>query len=140
MNTLKTQGEVEAQISTNLSKLYTDLFNRGPKHIQVSMLPSAAVVLVQNTFTAAEQQIMQHGKLFDESGRKMFKNMRSHVMAANREALTTVVEGATGVVVSSVHHDVSTITGEEAFVFSLRSRPEYRPNHNANGRSRMAMT
>jgi uncharacterized protein YbcI len=137
MTALRTQGEVEGQISTDISKLYVELFSRGPRHIQASMLPTSAVVLVQNNFTEAEKQILQAKTFFDEAGRRMFKDMRAHMMAANRAALTNAIEGATGVVVTSMHHDISTLTGEEAFVFSLREKPTYKANHNGKMRAGM---
>jgi uncharacterized protein YbcI len=140
MTALKTQGEVESQISTDISKLYVDLFSRGPRHIQVSMLPTSAVLLIQNNFTAAEKQVLQAKTFFDEAGRRMFKDMRAHMMSTNRPALTGVIEGATGVVVTSMHHDISTLTGEEAFVFSLREKPAYKANHNGKMRTGMLVS
>jgi uncharacterized protein YbcI len=133
MSLLHTQGEVEAQISADFIKFYRGLFCRGPQHIQVHMLPISVVVIAQNKFTAAEKQILQPSMLYAASGQHMFKDMRKHVIAANREQLTAIIERATGVLVSSTHHDISTVTGEEAFLFSLQDKPEYRLNHNGHG-------
>jgi hypothetical protein len=36
-----------------------------------------------------------------------------------------------------MHHDISTLTGEEAFVFSLREKPAYKANHNGKMRARI---
>jgi uncharacterized protein YbcI len=132
MAATKTQGEVEAQIGADFAKFYATLFTRGPKHIQVNMLPASAVVVTQNNFTSAEKQILQPSILYDDSGRKMFKDMRARIIAANREQLTEIIENAAGVGVTSMHHDMSTVTGEEAFIFSLRDKPEYRLNHNGH--------
>jgi uncharacterized protein YbcI len=38
-----------------------------------------------------------------------------------------MVESATGVKLVSVHHDISTVTGEEVLVFSLAESPACRP-------------
>jgi uncharacterized protein YbcI len=133
---LLTQGEVEAQIGSALGKLYAELFSRGPKSIQVNMLPSSAVIVTQNTFTAAELQIMSPAGFHDDYGRQMFKDMRSRIILANRESLTKIIEKATGVAVTCLHHDMSALTGEEAFVFSLQDRPDYRANHTGNGRAK----
>jgi uncharacterized protein YbcI len=131
-----TQGEVEAQIGADFGKFYAELFTRGPKHITVHMLPVAAVVVTQNTFTPAELQILAPDGFHDETGRVMFKAMRARIITANRAALTTIVERASGVTVKCFHHDMSAVTGEEAFVFSLQEPPEYRRNHTNNGHAK----
>jgi uncharacterized protein YbcI len=131
-----TQGEVEAQIGADFGKFYAGLFSRGPKHIEVHMLPAAAVVVTQNTFTQAELQILAPDGFHDETGRVMFKAMRARIIAANRAALTSIVEHASNVVVKCFHHDMSAVTGEEAFVFSLQEMPEYRRNHTSNGHAK----
>jgi uncharacterized protein YbcI len=42
-----------------------------------------------------------------------------------------MVESATGVKLVSVHHDISTVTGEEVLVFSLAESPACRPRKKA---------
>jgi uncharacterized protein YbcI len=49
------------------------------------------------------------------------------MVATGRQRLVDVVEAATGVGVVSVHHDISTVTGEEVLVFSLDRPPACRP-------------
>ena len=49
------------------------------------------------------------------------------MVATGRQRLVDVVEAATGVGVVSVHHDISTVTGEEVLVFSLERPPACRP-------------
>jgi uncharacterized protein YbcI len=132
----RTQGEVEAQIGADFNKFYAGLFSRGPKHITVHMLPVATVVVTQNTFTQAELQILAPDGFHDETGRVMFKAMRARIIAANRAALTTIVEQASGVTVKCFHHDMSAVTGEEAFVFSLQDKPAYRMNYTSNGHAK----
>jgi uncharacterized protein YbcI len=41
-----------------------------------------------------------------------------------RDQLTLAIEAATGVALLSMHHDISTVTGEEVFVFRLAGRPQ----------------
>ena len=49
------------------------------------------------------------------------------MVSAGRPRLEQVVEAATGVKLVSVHHDISTVTGEEVLVFSLAESPACRP-------------
>jgi uncharacterized protein YbcI len=49
------------------------------------------------------------------------------MVATGRPRLESLVEEAVGVKLVSVHHDISTITGEELLVFSLAETPACRP-------------
>ena len=40
--------------------------------------------------------------------------------------METMVQTATGVKVLSLHHDISTVTGEEVVLFTLAESPEFR--------------
>jgi uncharacterized protein YbcI len=62
-----------------------------------------------------------------DNGRALLKQVRSHMVASGRPRLEEIVRGATGVGMVSVHHDISTITGEEVIVFSLADPPACRP-------------
>ena len=61
------------------------------------------------------------------NGRALLKQMRAHMVSAGRPRLAEIVEMAVGVKLVSVHHDISTITGEELLVFSLAESPTCRP-------------
>jgi len=61
------------------------------------------------------------------NGRALLKQIRAHMVAAGRPRLAEIVEMAVGVKLVSVHHDISTITGEELLVFSLAESPTCRP-------------
>ena len=63
----------------------------------------------------------------DNNGRALLKQVRTHVVANGRNRLEQLVEGAVGVRLVSVHHDISTVTGEELLVFSLSEPPACRP-------------
>ena len=49
------------------------------------------------------------------------------MVSAGRPRLAEIVEMAVGVKLVSVHHDISTVTGEERLVFSLAESPTCRP-------------
>jgi uncharacterized protein YbcI len=134
MNSKKTQGEVEAEIGSEMSKFYTEMFGRGPKSIKVDMIALAAVVLAKNSLSVSEKHMLQPIGVFN-NGHQIFKSMRTSIIEISRMKLIEIIEMATGVSVSSLHHDMSTVTGEEAFIFSLLGTPEYRKNLQRNGRS-----
>ena len=47
-------------------------------------------------------------------------------METTRPALEELVQGMTGVKVVSLHHDISTVTGEEVVLFTLAEAPRFR--------------
>jgi len=61
------------------------------------------------------------------NGRALLKQVRAHMVAMGRPRLEEIVRVATGVGMVSVHHDISTVTGEEVIVFSLADPPACRP-------------
>jgi uncharacterized protein YbcI len=52
--------------------------------------------------------------------------VRTQLLETARTALEAMVEKATGSKVVSLHHDISTVTGEEIMVFSLAAAPNVR--------------
>jgi uncharacterized protein YbcI len=61
-----------------------------------------------------------------ERGRDLLKQVRSHLMETARPVLEATVAEATGVGVISLHHDISTSTGEEVVLFTLAEQPVLR--------------
>src|SRR5262249_50850928 len=61
-----------------------------------------------------------------EKGRDLLKQVRTHLLETARPVMETMIEEATRVKVLSLHHDISTVTGEEVVVFTLAGRPAFR--------------
>ena len=78
--------------------------------------------------TAAEQQLVN--SLPAEKGRTLLKQVRGHLVEMARPILDVLIREATGVRVLSLHHDVSTVTGEEVVLFTLAEPPLYRQAKN----------
>jgi hypothetical protein len=58
-----------------------------------------------------------------EQGRTLVKRMRAELFETTRPVLEAIVEEATGSKVVSLHHDISTVTGEGVVVFTLAEAP-----------------
>ena len=56
----------------------------------------------------------------------MLKQVRTHLIETARPLLEAMVQEVTGVKVLSLHHDISTVTGEEVVLFTLAESPDYR--------------
>jgi uncharacterized protein YbcI len=74
--------------------------------------------------TAAEQHLVK--SLPPEKGRDLVKQVRTHLIETARPLMEAMVEGITGVNLLSLHHDISTETGEEVVLFTLAGPPELR--------------
>jgi uncharacterized protein YbcI len=54
-----------------------------------------------------------------EKGRDMLKSVRTYLLETSRPRIDALVQESTDLRCVSMHHDISTITGEEVFVFTL---------------------
>jgi uncharacterized protein YbcI len=121
---MKTQGEIEAAICEGMSRFEQDYMGRGPKDIHAYLVGDLLVVRLQGVLTAAEQQLVK--ALPAEKGRDLLKQVRTHLMETARPVMETLIKEVTGVAVLSLHHDISTLTGEEVVLFTLDKSPLFR--------------
>ena len=121
---MKTQGEIEAAVCEGMTRFEQDYMGRGPKDIHAHLIGDLLIVRLQGVLTAAEQQLAK--ALADERGRDLLKQVRSHLIETARLVMEAMVVMATGVKVVSLHHDISTTTGEEIVIFTLATAPSFR--------------
>ena len=121
---MKTSGEIEAAIAQGLSRFEQEYMGRGPKHVRAHLMGDLLVVRLQGVLTAAEQHLVR--TLQAEKGRDLLKQVRVQLMEAARPIMEAMVQEITGVKVLSLHHDISTTTGEEVVIFTLVESPLFR--------------
>jgi uncharacterized protein YbcI len=121
---VRTQGEIEAAISEGISRFEQDYMGRGPKDIHAHLLGDLLVVRLQGVLTPAEQHLVKSFPA--EKGRDLLKQVRSHLVETARPFMEAMVEKVTGVKVVTMHHDISTITGEKVVIFTLVRSPDCR--------------
>jgi uncharacterized protein YbcI len=121
---MKTQGEIEAAICQGMSRFEQDYMGRGPKNVHAHLIGDLLVVRLQGVLTAAEQQLVKSLSL--DKGRDLLKEVRTQLMETARPLMETMVRDITGVKVLSLHHDISTVTGEEIVLFTLSQVPPCR--------------
>jgi uncharacterized protein YbcI len=120
---MKSQGEIEAAICLGISKFEQEYRGRGPKEIHAYLLDDFIVVRLQGLLTPAEQQL---ANCPSDKGRDLLKQVRTHLIETAKPLMQALVQGITGVPVLSLHHDVSTVTGEAFIVLTLAAPPTYR--------------
>ncbi|MHB1038178.1 MAG: Na-translocating system protein MpsC family protein [Pirellulales bacterium] len=121
---MKTLGELDAAICEGVSRFEQDHMGRGPKDIHAHLLGDLLVVRLQGVLTAAEQQLVK--SLPAEKGRDLLKQVRTHLIETARPVMEAMVQEITGVKVLSLHHDISTVTGEKVVLFTLAESPDCR--------------
>ena len=121
---MKTQGEIEADICEGTRRFEQEYMGRGPKEIHAYLIGDLVVVRLKGVLTAAEQHLVK--SLPAEKGRDLLKQVRTHLIETARPLLESLVLEVTGVKVVSLHHDISTVTGEEVVVFTLAESPLFR--------------
>jgi len=118
---MKTQGEIEAAIAEGISRFEQEYMGRGPKDVRAHLIGDLLVVRLKGVLTAAEQHLVK--ALTSDKGRDLLKQVRTHLIETARPVMETMVQEITGVKVITLHHDISTVTGEELMVFTLSESP-----------------
>lgn len=157
---MKSQGEIEAAVCDGITRFQQEFIGRGPRDIHAHLIGQLVVVRLQGVLTPAERQLIAAPPAAgaadadadaepaaaasdggaaagadngngNGNGRSLLKQVRAHMVATGRPRLRDIVEQATGVPLVSVHHDISTLTGEEVLVFSLTEPPACRAKRKA---------
>ena len=121
---MKSQGEIEAAICEGIARFEQEFMGRGPKDIHAHLIGDLLVVRLQGVLTAAEQHLVK--TLPADNGRNLLKQVRTQLIETARPLLEAMVQDVTGIKSVSMHHDISTTTGEEVVLFSLAESPLFR--------------
>lgn len=121
---MRTQGEIEAAVCAGIARFEQDYMGRGPKDIHAYLITDLLVVRLKGVLTVAEQQLVT--SLPADKGRDLLKQVRIHLVETARPVMETMIQEVTGVPVMSLHHDISTVTGEEVMIFTLINAPSIR--------------
>ncbi len=117
----ETLGEIEAAICEGMTRFEHEYMGRGPN----SCPPIGELIMVRlrGVLTAAEQQLVK--TLPAEKRRDLLKQFRTQRIETVRPVLEAMVQEVAGVKVMSLHHDISTVTGEEVVLLTLAGPPRY---------------
>jgi uncharacterized protein YbcI len=121
---MRTQGEIEAAICEGVTRFEQEYMGRGPKDIRTHLIGDLLVVRLDGVLTAAEQHLVRN--LPKERGRDLLKQVRTHLIETARPLMESMIQDITGIKVVSLHHDISTVTGEEVLLFTLATAPAVR--------------
>src|SRR4029079_18647616 len=94
---------------------------RGPKDCRAHLIGDLLVVRLKGVLTEAEQQLVK--TVSPDKGRDLLKEVRTQLIETARPVLEAMITEVTGVKTISMHHDISTVTGEEVVIFALADFP-----------------
>jgi CheY-like chemotaxis protein len=118
-----TQAESEAAICEGIIRFQEDYLGWRAEQIRVHLIKDLLVVRLQGVLTVAERQLVK--SVSQEKGRDLIKQTREQLLELARPMLESMVHEVVGVKVLSMHHDISTVTGEEVVLFSLTEAPQF---------------
>jgi len=121
---MTSKGEMEAAICDGVRQFEQEYMGRGPKDIRAFILGDLVLVRLIGVLTAAEKQMVK--SIPPDKGRDLLKQVRTHLIETARPVMEAMIETATGSKVLSLHHDISTVTGEEVILFTLAETPKFR--------------
>jgi uncharacterized protein YbcI len=127
---MKTQGQIEAAVCIGISRFQQEYMGRGPKDIQGYLLGDLLVIRLHGVLTAAEQHLVK--TLPSGKGRDLLKEVRTHLVETARPLMEQMIHEITAGNVVSLHHDISTVTGEEMIIFTLSESPLFRETKKRN--------
>ena len=120
----RTRGELESAVCLGMCRFEQEYMGRGPMDAQAYLMGTLLVVRLHGVLTVAEQRLVETVPI--EEGRDTLKRVRTLLIETARAQIDSMIQVITGVKVRSLHHDISTVTGEELLVFTLEEAPSCR--------------
>jgi len=118
-----TKSECEAAICEGITRFQEEYLGWRSEQIHAHFIKDMLVVRIHGVLTLAERQL--GNSLSPAKGRDLIKQVRKQLLELARPMLDSLVHEVAGVKVQSLHHDISTVTGEEVVVFSLVQAPRF---------------
>jgi CheY-like chemotaxis protein/uncharacterized protein YbcI len=118
-----TQAESEAAICEGIVRFQEEYLGWRSEQIVAHFIKDLLVARIRGALTLAERQLGKSQS--PEKGRDLIKQTRKHLLELARPMLESLVHEIAGVKVLSMHHDISTVTGEEVILFSLAGIPRF---------------
>ncbi|HGY54820.1 MAG TPA: DUF2294 domain-containing protein [Caldithrix abyssi] len=115
----KTKGQLEAEISTAITRFEKEHLGRGPKEARTFIIEDMILIRLKSILTPAEEHLVE-----DTEGAQLIKQVRRRLIESSRPLLETMIKDITNAEVLSLHTDISTRTGERIFVLHLNKNLE----------------
>lgn len=127
MDRIISKGQIEDQISKQVTKFYVETLGHGPKETRIYILEDMVIVRLKGRLLPIEERLLE-----GEEGVSLVKNIREKLHAVLTRKLGLIVSEITKHQVVSSHSDISTKTGELLEVFILDTCYESELNSGSN--------
>jgi CheY-like chemotaxis protein/uncharacterized protein YbcI len=118
-----TMAESQAAICEGILGFQEEYMGLRAEQIVAHFIKDLLLVRIYGTLTLAERQLVKAMSL--DKGRELIKLTRKQLVELARPMLESLVHEVLGVKVRSMHHDISTVTGEEIIVFTMVEAPRF---------------
>ena len=118
-----TRTECQAAISQGMMRFQQEYMGWKSERIHAYFIKDLLIVRAIGTLTQAERQLGTAS--VPAKGRDLIKEVRTQLLELARPMLESLIYEVTGVKAVSMHHDISTVTGEEVVLFSLAAEPRF---------------
>ena len=111
---MSVKGNLEEKITNVMIKIQKEQTGRGAGEGKSYIVSDMVIVRLNGVLTPAERHLMHMSE-----GCKLIKELRHFLEEATRPMMEQVIQKITGTKVISMHHDISTKTGESIDVFIM---------------------
>lgn len=118
-----TEAESGAAVCEGIIRFQEEFLGWRSRQILAHFLKELLVIRLLGVLPLAERQLSKSPT--PEKGRDLIKQVRKRLLELARPMLESLVHEVTGVRVVSMHHDISTVTGEEVVIFTLAALPRF---------------
>lgn len=112
-----TQTESEAAICNGIIGFQEEYLRWKSERVEIHFITDLLMVRIREVLTLGERQLSK--SMSPVKDRNLIKETRKHLLELARPMLESLAYETASVKVVSMHHDLSTITGEEMVIFSL---------------------
>ena len=113
----KTSRAIKAALCEQMRAFHQKHLGYGPRVVCVYFIDDLLLIRLRSVLTVAEQHLIKTQS--SEKGRDLLKHVRTHLIEMSRDIIEATIIEITGIKVVSLHHDISTVTGEEVLLFTL---------------------
>jgi uncharacterized protein YbcI len=116
---MKPHSGIEAAMCDGSRRREQEYMGRGPKDIRARLVEDRLLPCLQAVLTAAEPNLVT--TLLAEKGQDLSKRVRTRFVEPARPIKEALVQETSGVRVLSLHHETSTLTGNEVVLWPTAS-------------------
>ena len=110
----KTKGQLESEISAQITKFEKEHLGRGPKEVRTYIIHDLILVRLKGILTPAEEKLVS-----EADGAQIVKQIRRRLIESSRSILDQLIEEKIDAKVVSLHTDISSRTGERIIIFGM---------------------